>query len=72
MTEALRAARRAAMPLVGAMVQEWRTLFPNLTVIYASENGIEVGKKPQDTEVFTIPANYFPSRPVAPITKGKK
>lgn len=57
--EAKRAARRAAMPTVTAIVQEYERFAPK--VIYAQENGITVGKPPVYTEVFDVPANYFPS-----------
>jgi hypothetical protein len=57
-----RAARRAAMPTVSAIVAELSAQFPSLKVIYACENGIVVGRKPADTEVFEIPENYFPMR----------
>jgi hypothetical protein len=58
--ESRRAARRAAMPTVSAIVAELSAQFPSLKVIYASENGIVVGVKPSDENSFQIPANYFP------------
>lgn len=54
--EAKRAARRAAMPITTALVEQYAEFKP--TVIYAQENGITVGKEPQDREVFTIPHGY--------------
>jgi hypothetical protein len=39
-------------------------------VIYASENGYEIGAKPQDENAFDIPPGYAPMREVE--TKGKK
>lgn len=60
MTEALRAARRAAMPITTALLAEYAAFKPK--VIYASEAGITVGKKPQYAEVFEIPVNYFPMK----------
>lgn len=49
---------RNAMPIVAAFVDEIRKQGLEVRVIYASENGKELGKKPQDREVFDIPANY--------------
>lgn len=49
---------RAAMPTVAAIVDEYRAMFPDLRVIYASENGKTLGKVPQDENAFDIPANY--------------
>ena len=69
MTEAKRAARRAAMPQTTALLAEFAEWKP--TVIYARENGITVGKKPEYVEVFDIPAGYFPMRPM-PESKGRK
>jgi hypothetical protein len=58
-----RAANRAAMPTVAALVDEWRALFPGLKVIYASENGHVIGKRDENENAFTIPPNYL--RPAA-------
>jgi hypothetical protein len=57
--EAKRAARRAAMPITAALVEQYAEFSP--TVIYAQENGLTVGKPPHYAEVFDIPANYHPS-----------
>lgn len=51
-------ARRAAMPVVSALVNELRETFPDAAVIYAQENGITVGKRPCRENAFTIPPNY--------------
>lgn len=53
---------RTAMPQVAAFVDQIRAQGVEVKVLYASENGHELGKKPQDREVFDIPANY--RRPV--------
>ena len=66
--EAQRAARRAAMPTVSAIVAELEQFKPQ--VVYAQENGITVGKAPKYAEVFDIPANYFPCAEYT--TKGRK
>lgn len=60
--DAQRAARRAAMPIVSAMLEEFAEFSPK--VIFASENGISVGKRPVAESAFTIPPGYFPMRPV--------
>jgi hypothetical protein len=66
--EAKRAARRAAMPLVSAILAEYADFAP--TVVYATENGIVVGKPPVYAEVFPIPPGY---RPMARFeAKGRK
>lgn len=64
--QAQRAARRAAMPIVSAFVEQYAEFAP--TVIYAEEAGIRVGKKPQDAEVFDIPPRYGATAPV----RGKR
>lgn len=56
--EARRAARRAAMPVTTALLAEYAEFAPK--VVYAQENGITVGKKPDYSSAFTVPANYFP------------
>lgn len=68
MTEARRAARRAAMPITTAILAEYAEFSP--TVIYASENGITVGKKPDYPEAFAIPPRYFPMAQIE--VKGRK
>lgn len=65
-----RSANRARMPIVASIVDEYRQQFPGLKVVYAQENGITVGTKPRDENVFDIPANYFPCKSFDP--KGKK
>lgn len=67
--ESRRAARRAAMPLTSALLDEYAEW--GARVIYAEENGIKAGKKPQYREVFEIPAGYAPMREV-PELKGRK
>lgn len=59
------------MPTVAAIVAEMEAQFPTMKVIYASENGIVVGRKPVDTEVFDIPRDYFPMREM-PAKEAKK
>lgn len=54
--EAKRAARRAAMPITSAFVEQHAQFSP--TVIFASENGITAGKPPRDENAFTIPRGY--------------
>jgi hypothetical protein len=65
--DAQRAARRAAMPTVSALLEEWSAMFPGTKVIYAVENGIRVGREPCNESAFTIPPNYRPMW--APETK---
>jgi len=50
---------RELMPQVAAWVDEYRQW--GVTVIYANENGVVVGKPPIEKNVFTVPANYFPN-----------
>lgn len=57
--EAKRAARRAAMPIVSSIVDELERDGLSPRVIYASENGITVGKRPEYAEVFEIPRGYL-------------
>jgi hypothetical protein len=49
---------RERMPTVAAMVDEWRKQFPDLKVVYASENGITIDKRGDESNVFTIPKGY--------------
>lgn len=56
--DARRTARRAAMPVVAALVTEYREMFPSAVVVYAKENGITVGKPPARENAFTIPRGY--------------
>ena len=48
-----------AMPLCAAFVAEMREHFPELTVTYASENGIEKGKRIEGEQIipFARPKN---------------
>ena len=62
-----RAQRRAAMPIVSAFVDEVRQQFPNAEVVYACENGITVGRKPENENVFDIPPDYC-----KPVPEKKK
>jgi hypothetical protein len=56
-----KADNRARMPTVAAIVDEFRAFLGNGgKVIYASENGHEIGVKPCETNVFPIPPNYRP------------
>jgi hypothetical protein len=66
--EAKRAARRAAMPTVTALVEQFAEFAPK--VIYASENGHTVGKPPVYAEVFDIPRGYSPMARID--VKGRK
>lgn len=54
--EAQRAARRAAMPITSAFLDEYAEFSPK--VIYARENGITAGKRDQAENAFTIPPGY--------------
>jgi hypothetical protein len=58
------AGNRNAMPTVAAIVDEWRKAFPDLKVVYASENGHTLDRREpvSEDQVFTIPANYAPMR----------
>lgn len=49
---------RAAMPTVAAIVDELRAHGVDVKVIWAEENGRQVGKRPTNENVFDIPANY--------------
>jgi hypothetical protein len=46
------------MPTVAAIVDEYRKWLGK--VIYASENGHEIGVKPCNENAFQIPPNYRP------------
>jgi hypothetical protein len=54
--EAKRAARRAQMPLTTAFVEQYAEW--GAVLVYACENGITYGKKPQEENVFDIPPLY--------------
>jgi hypothetical protein len=64
--EAKRAARRAAMPITTAFVEQYAEFSPVL--IYAAENGRAYGKPPQEENCFDIPPRYG----VAVQMKGKR
>ena len=49
---------RLTMPTVAAIVDEYRAFFPDLKVIFASEDGVRVGMPPANEKAFTIPRNY--------------
>jgi hypothetical protein len=66
--EAQRAARRAAMPVTTALMEQYAEFKPKL--IYAQEGAHTFGKLPQYAEVFDVPAGYFPCFEIP--TKGKK
>jgi hypothetical protein len=53
-----RESNRVSMPTVAAFVDELRAQGLSLKVIFASENGIRVGKKPQGENAFDIPPQY--------------
>jgi hypothetical protein len=53
-----RESNRAAMPTVAAIVDEYRQWLGK--VVYASENGHEIGVKPCNENAFQIPPNYRP------------
>jgi len=67
--ESQRAARRAAMPLTAALLDEYAEFSPK--VVYARENGIKAGKRPVYSEVFAIPSGYCPSYQ-APVKERKQ
>ena len=52
------AQNRARMPTVAAWVDEYAQW--GAKVIYASEGGHQVGKQPDEVNVFTVPAGYNP------------
>jgi hypothetical protein len=54
--EAQRAARRAAMPLTTAFVEQYAEFAP--TLIYAVEGERSYGKPPKGENAFTIPPGY--------------
>lgn len=63
--EAKRAARRAAMPITTALLEEYAEFSPK--VIWAKENSISAGKRDENENAFTLPPSYL--RPFAPVTK---
>jgi hypothetical protein len=66
--DARRAARRAAMPVTNSLLAEFSEW--GAKVIYAQENGITVGKKPEYSGAFDVPPGYAPMRQVE--LKGRK
>lgn len=52
------AQNRARMPTVAAWVDEYAQW--GAKVVYASEGGHQVGKQPDEANVFTVPAGYNP------------
>lgn len=54
--QAQRAARRAAMPITTAFIEQYADFAP--TLIWASENGIAFGRKPEGENAFDIPPRY--------------
>lgn len=62
-----RADNRARMPTVAAIVDEYREWLGK--VIYASENGHEIGAKPMNENSFDIPPGY---RMFTQAPKGEK
>lgn len=57
---------RRQMPTVAALVDELRAQGFAPKVIYAKENGREVGTQPAYREVFQIPKDYRKEAPDAP------
>lgn len=47
---------RAAMPIVAAIVDELRAQGLSPKVVFASENGVTVGRRPRYENVFEVPA----------------
>jgi hypothetical protein len=55
-----RESNRAAMPLAAAMVDEIRATCPEAKVVWISEGGKELGKRPEaDPSLFEISAETF-------------
>jgi hypothetical protein len=46
---------RARMPVIAALVDELRAQGLMVKVLYAKENGVELGRMPEYREVFDIP-----------------
>lgn len=53
---------RRNMPTVAAFVDEVRKYWPGAKVIYATENGITLGKKPETTGVVVSEGWYTDDR----------
>lgn len=65
---------REKAPNLAALVDELREQFPGMKLIWGQDlvTGVEIGKKdePDPDKVFTIPPDYYPTRPVD--TKRKR
>jgi 3-deoxy-D-manno-octulosonic-acid transferase len=63
------------MPNLAALVDEIREQFPDAKLIYGKDlvTGHEVGKQEviDPDKVFTIPKDYFPSKPVETKRRSK-
>jgi hypothetical protein len=46
------------MPTVASIVDEFRGAFPDLKVVYASENGHVIDRREPENNVFDIPPDY--------------
>jgi hypothetical protein len=64
--EAEREKNRAEMPNLAALVDEMREQFPGAKLIWGEDlvTGKSVGVKPDESNGFDIPPNYFPMREV--------
>ena len=51
-------ANRKSFPTVAQMVDEWRSKGFDVKVVWCKEGQKEMGVKPEEREVFTIPAYY--------------
>lgn len=54
---------RRKMPTVAAFVDEVRKFWPDAKVVYASENGITLGKKPDLSSSIICGAQWFIEQP---------
>jgi hypothetical protein len=72
MLEEQRRNNRAQMPNLAALVDEVREVFPDAKLIWGEdlETGKSVGKKPDDSNVFVVPPNYYPT--MKPETTKRK
>ena len=65
---------REKAPNLAALVDDLREQFPGMKLIYGKDlvTGAEVGKQeiPDPDKVFTVPPDYYPTRPVD--TKRKR
>ena len=59
---------REAAPNLAALVDEIREQFPDAKLIWGRDEvtGVEIGKKeePNPDSVFTVPPDYYPTKPV--------